>query len=141
MAFSGGGRRSELAAHPNDLITSTSSWKGVPMTNVTLSGPASACKAAHIVPAFFPIKTTAIKTATAQRLSSVAPRVSPDEIAAVVATLANFGDRLTLGDFASVMCESRNPNAMMRAIADAGYLSLDVGVFGDAHLSMRRARR
>jgi hypothetical protein len=67
--------------------------------------------------------------------------VSPDELAAALTKLGRFGDRLEVGDLVDVICQSENPIAMMRAIADAGYLTLDVGAFGDAHLSLRRTRR
>jgi hypothetical protein len=67
--------------------------------------------------------------------------VSPDELAAALTKLGRFGDRLEVGDLVDVICQSENPIAMMRAIADAGYLTLDVGKLGDAHLSLRRTRR
>ena len=112
------------------------------MTDITLTGPASACKSAHIAPPFFPTENIDPEwVSVPPRLSSVAPRISPDELEAVVTELADLGDRLTLGDLASAICASRNPVAMTRAIADAGHMSLEVGSFGDAHLNVRRARR
>ena len=62
------------------------------MTDVTLSGPASACKAAHIAPAVFPTKIVDLESMP-PKVSSIAPRVCPDELAAVVTTLADFGER------------------------------------------------
>jgi|GEM_PF-6739971 hypothetical protein len=111
------------------------------MTVSTLSGPSSAGKPACSAPAFFPIKTSLNVPAATPKLPRPVRGVSHDELAAALTKLGHFGDRLEVGDLATVICESRNPTAMMRAIADAGCLTLDVGAFGDAHLSLRRTGR
>jgi hypothetical protein len=113
------------------------------MTMNTLSGPMSAGKSAFSATAIFPTNNHAngALDPTPSRLPPAVPGVTPDELVAVLTALTEFGDRLELGDLANVICESRNPIATLFAIADAGYIRLDLSAPCDAHMCVRRDMR